>query len=132
MNKNQGGETMKITEMNEGEKIGYELKKYKLTFNDELTVNLDKYQRDYDVTKDIMADSEGSLVIGNGRFYVAQIVIPAAEYEENVETEEKTVTDTESGEKKTENVETVTRTKKPLDTNDVELKLFSIEGIIIE
>jgi hypothetical protein len=113
---------MKITEMNTGKKIGCELKNYKLTFNDELTINLDRYQRDYEVTKDIMADSEGNLVIGNGRFYVAQIVIPPAEYEEAAYEDES---------EKAEDSENVTRTKKPLDTDDVELKLFSIEGIII-
>lgn len=78
-----------------------------------------------------MADNEGNLVIGNGRFYVAQVVIPAAEYYETAETEEKNATDSESAETKTENAETVENKKKPLDTNDVELRLFSIEGIMI-
>lgn len=123
---------MKITEMNVGTKIDYELKKYKLTFADELTVSLDKYQRDYEVIKDVMADSEGALVIGKGRFYVAQIVIPETEYDEETTIEEKTVIDPETGEEKTEEVEVVTRTKKPLNTDNVELRLFSIDGIIIE
>jgi hypothetical protein len=123
---------MKIKEMNAGRKIGYVLEKYKLTFDDELTVNLDKYQRDYEVTKDIMTDREGSLAIGKGKFYVAQIVIPAAEYEETVGTEEKNAIDSETGEEKTETAETVTKSKKPLNTDDVELRLFGIEGITNE
>jgi hypothetical protein len=95
-------------------------------------VNLEKYQKDYEVTKDIMADSEGNLTTGGGRFYVAQIVIPEAEYEDVVTEEEKTEVDPETGEEKTETVEVTTRVKKALDTDKVELRLFSIEGMMID
>jgi ATP-dependent protease HslVU (ClpYQ) peptidase subunit len=123
---------MKIVEMNSGEKVDYSLKKDKLTLNDELTLSLDKYQRDYEVTKDVMADGDGSLAIGSGRYYVAQVVIPAAEYEETVE-EAVAGDSTESGSDNgtiegSGNI--TTRTKKPLNTDDVELRLFSIEGIL--
>jgi hypothetical protein len=139
---------MKIVEMNSGEKVDYSLKKNKLTLNDELTLSLDKYQRDYEVTKDVMADGDGSLAIGSGRYYVAQVVIPAAEYEETVEEAaegESAGTDSDgavasesadSPEPGTDNgtIEgsgnIITRTKKPLNTDDVELRLFSIEGIL--
>jgi len=122
---------MKIVEMNAGTKVDYELNGYKLTFNDELTIRLDKYQRDYEVVKDIMADNEGFLVIGDGRFYVAQVVIPETQYDETVEMVEKTEIDPESGEEVTKEVEEITRTKIALNTDDVELRLFSIDGMNI-
>ena len=122
---------MKIVEMNAGTKVDYELNGYKLTFNDELTIRLDKYQRDYEVVKDIMADNEGFLVIGEGRFYVAQVVIPETQYDETVEMVEKTEIDPETGEEVTKEVEEITRTKIALNTDDVELRLFSIDGMNI-
>jgi hypothetical protein len=139
---------MRIVEMNSGEKAGYSLKKDRLTLNDELTLSLDRYQRDYEVTKDIMADGDGSLAIGSGRYYVAQVVIPAAEYEETVEeTAEEAAEGASVGTGSDEAVAgdstesgaytgamggagNITRTRKPLNTDDVELRLFSIEGIL--
>jgi hypothetical protein len=135
---------MKIVEMNSGEKVVYSLKKDRLTLNDELTLSLDRYQRDYEVTKDVMADGDGSLAIGSGRYYVAQVVIPAAEYEETAgEAVESASAGTgsdeavagDSAESGTDNEAMegsgiTTRTKKPLNTDDVELRLFSIEGIL--
>ena len=96
-----------------------------------LTIRLDKYQRDYEVVKDIMADNEGFLVIGEGRFYVAQVVIPETQYDETVEMVEKTEIDPETGEEVTKEVEEITRTKIALNTDDVELRLFSIDGMNI-
>ena len=70
---------MKIVEMNEGAKIAYEVDDTKLDFaGGALTVDLDRYRRDYPVTKDVMADGDGNLVLGTGgRYYVAQVEIPA-------------------------------------------------------
>ena len=77
---------MNIIEMNDGRKVDYALRKTKLTFADgALTIDLARYQRDYTVTKDIMADGDGNLLVGaNGRYYVAQVEIPPIEYEETV------------------------------------------------
>lgn len=117
---------MKVVEKNEGTKIDYNLRGTKLNFADgELTLDLARYQRDDEVTKDIMVDSEGYLTTGRGRYYIAQIEIPAREYDEEVET----VTEEVDGE--TVERETVTRTPKPLDTDKVTLYLFSIDGIVI-
>lgn len=117
---------MKVVEKNEGTKIDYNLRSTKLNFADgELTLDLARYQRDDEVTKDIMVDSEGYLTTGRGRYYIAQIEIPAREYDEEVET----VTEEVDGE--TVERETVTRTPKPLDTDKVTLYLFSIDGIVI-
>jgi hypothetical protein len=74
---------MIVIEKNEGKKIAYELNGTRLSFADgELTLNLARYQQDDPVTRDIMVDSEGYLTNGRGRYYVAQVEIPAKEYED--------------------------------------------------
>ena len=84
---------MKVVELNEGRKIEYELNGTKLDFADgTLTVNLAKYQRDSDITKTVIGDKDGNLLLidkpdtlpkknADGRFYVAIVEIPATEYE---------------------------------------------------
>lgn len=96
---------MIITEMNRGKKIDFRLEGYKLILGGEIIIRLDKYQKDHVIEKDIMSNGDGQLVIGAGDYYVAQVVIPATEYTDD-------------------------KTKKPLDTDNVELKLFSVEGIM--
>lgn len=78
---------MNVIEMNEGPKIEYEVTGNKITFDDDLTLNLAKREEDDHVEIDICSDSDGNLVIGSaaGRAYVAQIAIPAREYEEEEE-----------------------------------------------
>lgn len=83
---------MKVVELNEGRKIEYELNGTKLDFADgTLTVNLAKYQRDSDITKTVIGDKDGNLLLidkpdtlpkknADGRFYVAIVEIPATEY----------------------------------------------------
>ena len=114
---------MKIVERNAGQKIDYELRGTRLSFADgELTIDLARYQQDDPVTRDIMVDSEGYLTNGRGRYYVAQVKIPAKEYEEIP------VEDGESGDEMDGGTE---RRALPLNTDDVTLYLFSIEGILI-
>ena len=58
---------MQIVEKNEGTKIDYNLRGTKLSFADgEITLNLARYQRDDEVTKDIMVDADGYLTTGKG------------------------------------------------------------------
>lgn len=110
---------MKIVEKNEGRKIDYELNGTKLEFADgALTIDLARYQKDDSVTRDIMVDSDGYLMMGRGRYYVAQVEIPAREYED-------------TGENGGMNQPGVIRTPLPLNTDDVTLYLFAIDGIII-
>lgn len=118
---------MKVIEKNSGTKIDYVLSGTKLNFADgELTIDLARYQRDSEVTKDIMVDSEGYLTTGKGRYYIAQVEIPAREYDEQIET----ITEAdENGDDVTK--ENVIRSPKPLDTDKVTLYLWSIDGIII-
>jgi hypothetical protein len=118
---------MKIIEKNEGKKINYNLTGTKLDFADgALTLDLARYQQDDPVTRDIMVDSEGYLTTGRGLYYAAQVEIPARKYTE-------TVTPAQENDAQTEGMsrETVTRTPEPLDTEDVTLYLFAIDGIMI-
>lgn len=77
---------MIIVEKNEGPKIDYEIQntatKKKITFDDDLTINLAKREQDWDVHIDICYDADDELVIGTaaGRRYVAELDIPARQY----------------------------------------------------
>lgn len=78
---------MIIVEKDVGTKIPYEVSGTKITFDDDLTINLAKREQDYDVHIDICYDADGDLVIGAaaGRVYVAEIDIPARVYDEQGE-----------------------------------------------
>ena len=127
---------MKIIEKNAGQKIDYELNGTKLSFADgALTLDLARRQRDNTVTLDIMVDSEGSLTTGRGLYYAAQVEIPPREYDEEIipapepaepEADESEDTGGMSGQR-----ERVERTPRPLDTDDVVLSLFAVDGIVI-
>ncbi len=80
---------MIIVEKNEGPKIPYSVRSTKITFDDDLTINLAKREKDDPVHIDICADRDGELVIGAaaGRRYVAEIDIPARRYEEQPDPE---------------------------------------------
>lgn len=140
---------MNVIELNEGRKIEYELRGTKLDFADgTLTMNLAKYQRDYPVTKTITGDAEGNLLIdgSDSRFYVAEVEIPAIEYEDvEVEGEAENATMAEAVEGETEAAKAaeestaedtapkthIERKAKPLNTDDVTLRLWSIEDFDI-
>ena len=76
---------MKIVYKNAGEYIPYELDGNKLSVNDELTLALDRYERDDPVHIDICRDKQENLVAGVipgvADWYIAQIDIPAREYD---------------------------------------------------
>lgn len=75
--------SMKVIEKNEGQKVAYSVSGNKLFFgDDEIMVNCEKKERDYDVLVDICMDRDDNLVIGvgAGMYYAAQIAIPAATY----------------------------------------------------
>ena len=121
---------MKIVEMNEGRKIDYKLTGTKLEFADgALTVDLERYQSDDPVTRDIMVDSEGYLVMGKGSYYVAQVEIPAREYEETEAPQALEENEEENGGRG--DMPGIVRTPLPLDTEKVTLRLFGIDGIMI-
>lgn len=102
---------MIIIEKNEGTKIPYSVSGTKVTFNDDLTINLASREQDWPVHIDICYDEDRALVIGAaaGRAYVAEIDIPARQY-----TEEEVDGETQ-------------RVPVPLDVDTVTLTLWSIE-----
>ena len=147
---------MKVTELNEGKKIAYAVKKTVLTLDGgRIALDLQKYQKDYPVTLDFMTDGEGNLLMNafdSLRAYVAEVRLPAYETETvEVEDEETDAADTTPADEQdaaaqagvtgeTQDAETaaqgemqkktVTR-RLPLDMSKVELDLFAIDGIYI-
>lgn len=102
---------MIVIEKNEGPKIPYSVDGTKITFNDDLTINLASREQDWPVHIDICFDGDKALVIGTavGRAYVAQIDIPERQYVEK------------------EGEGEVQRVPVPLDMDAVTLTLWSIE-----
>ena len=121
---------MIIVGKNEGAKIPYEVTGTKVCFDDDLTINLAKRQEDWPVHIDVCSDKDGALVIGaeSGRYYVAQIDVPAKEYEEAKATAEAENTDGEQAEG--QQTETI-RTAKPLNMDNVTLTLWALENYTI-
>lgn len=151
---------MKVTELNEGKKIAYAVKKTVLTIDGgRIALDLQKYQKDYPVTLDFVTDGEGNVLMNSFdslRAYVAEVRLPAYETE-TVEVEDEDGTEdaaedatpadeqdaaeeagvTEDEKQETEpamqmakQAKTVTR-RLPLDMSKVELDLFAIDGIYI-
>ncbi len=102
---------MIIIEKNEGTKIPYSVNGTKVTFDDDLTLNLASREQDWPVHINICFDEDRALVIGAaaGRAYVAELDIPARQYDEEEIDDE------------------IQRTPVPLDMETVTLSLWSIE-----
>lgn len=73
---------MKVIEANEGRKVEYEENGSWLNFDDQISLNLKRMEADHDVHVDITADAFGRLQTGEGVYYVAQLTIPARQYDE--------------------------------------------------
>lgn len=121
--------TVTVAEINEGQKIAWKQSSTKLTFgDDELMVNCGKYQRDWPVHLDVCGDKNGNLVIGTGagRYYVAQVDIPATAYAEPqpIEAAAPADGDTEMGAQQYTPAEPI-----PLEMSDVTLTLWAIDGL---
>ena len=106
---------MIVINKNEGPKIPWEEIGKKVCFDDDLTINLAKRQQDDPVHIDVCYDADEELVIGAaaGRSYVAEIDIPAREYEYH--------------EPEDEGDEPEPPTPLPLDMDTVTLTLWAIE-----
>lgn len=111
---------MNVIHKNEGAKIPYAVKGSKITFDDEVMVNLSKYERDEASHIDLCRDKVGNLVLGvvpgMAERYVAQIDIPARSYNYVPDGED------EDGNPKQKQVAV------PLDMDNVTLTLWSMEG----
>ena len=75
-----------VVEKNEGQKIPYEIDGNRITFgDDELTINIERHERDSANHIDICRDKYGNLVTGVipglADNYTAQIDIPPREYD---------------------------------------------------
>jgi hypothetical protein len=73
---------MNIIHKNEGQKIAFNVEGTKIFFRDELMLDLSKYERDYDVEIDICQDDVQILIAGLSKYYVANIIIPARQYQD--------------------------------------------------
>lgn len=125
---------MIVEEMNAGQKIAYNVDGTKLDFaGGALTMDLDRYRRDYPVTKDVMADGDGNLTLGSGgRYYVAQVEIPANTYTEvPAEKKEEPVDAQDKGEEQHGTPDGVAMQLDPLDMDKVVLRLWCVAGIEI-
>ncbi len=110
---------MIVVEKNKGRKIPYKVKGTKIDFNEDLRINLAKYQREEKNTVDICSDDYGCLYIGVSGVsskYVASIIIPAREYDEIAVEDEN-----EMGGSNT------VREPKKLDMDKVTLELWEVE-----
>lgn len=107
---------MIVVEKNEGTKINYSVEDTKLTLRDEMTLDLEKYERDFPVHIDICKNKFGMLTFGLSEKYVAQIDIPAREYNEV-----QNGTDEEGNPK-------IDKVPVPFDMNKTTLTLWSLEG----
>ena len=121
---------MKIEEMNAGKKIAYDVDGTRLDFaGGALTMDLDRYRRDYPVTKDVMADADGNLTLGSdGRYYVAQVEIPANTY---TEVPAEPVDAQDEVEEQHGTPDGVAMQLDPLDMDKVVLRLWCVAGIEI-
>lgn len=107
---------MKIVEKNEGTKIPYILDGTKLNLNDEIMLDLSKYERDFAVHLDFCHNEYGMLTMGLSDNYVAQIDIPARKY-----TYETNGVDDKK-------VPIQKKVVVPFSTDNVTLTLWKVEG----
>ena len=112
---------MKIIEKNVGEKINYSVDGTKINLNNEMILDLARYERDFDVHIDICENWAGMLTMGIADKYVAQIDIQARQYKE--------VPVENTGDEGTENEEESTILEPvPFSMENVTLTLWAIEG----
>jgi hypothetical protein len=103
---------MKIINKNEGPKVAYEETNTMVFLGDnELMLNMAKYQRDWPVHIDICSNRDKMLGIGTGEglYYVAQFDVPAMAYTEPATEED-------------------VPTPIPLNMSDVTMTLWSLDN----
>lgn len=106
---------MKISEQNEGNKINYSVTGSTIAFDETISVNLAKYQKDQENIIDVCLDADMQLTTGLGKWYVANIIIPPRTY---------SMIDT--GTKDDNENEIFDRVADPLDMDDVTLILWTL------
>lgn len=78
-----------IIEKNEGPKISIVQDGTKVVLEEIMTLDLEKYERDFDVHIDICTNEYGFLIFGLNKKYVAQIDIPARAYDTVIDGEDE-------------------------------------------
>lgn len=120
---------IQVMEKEEGKHIDYQVSSKKITFgDDELTINIASRERDYETVLDICLDTEDGLVIGvgeNATKYVAQVVIPARDYEI---VEGEAVMTTGEGQQEGEERRQAVSVPVPFDMKKCTLILWKMEG----
>lgn len=122
---------VQVVEKNTGTKIDWKQSGNKLIFgDDDLSIRCDTRQRDWTVHVDICADEDGNLVIGvgKGRYYVAQVDIPATAYTETEVPAEELEAATESGKDNGSSPRTI-REAQPIDMSEIVLTLWSVDDL---
>lgn len=71
---------MKIEEKNEGQKINYTVSNSTIVFDETISVNVAKYQKDFENVIDVCIDGDMQLTTGLGKWYAANIIIPPRKY----------------------------------------------------
>lgn len=117
---------LKVTKMpEEGTRfIPYEVEGNVINFNDgDMMFNVAKKEKDYDITIDVCMDYNGNLVNGTtgGRWYVAQLIIPARQYTE------KEVDNPDYNPEDGSPERLIQREPVPFSIDNCELKLFEME-----
>lgn len=120
---------IQVIEKEEGKHIGYQVTSKKITFgDDELTINLASRERDYETVLDICLDTEDGLVIGvgeNAKKYVAQVAIPARDYEV---VEGEVVMQMGEGQRDGEEMRQTVSVPVPFEMKKCTLILWKVEG----
>ncbi len=106
-----------VVEKNEGEKISIAVDGTKVTLEESMTLDLEKYERDFDVHIDICTNEFGFLTFGLSERYATQIDIPARSYNTVIDGED------EEGNPKE------TQAPVPLDMDNVTITLWSKGGV---
>lgn len=127
---------MNVSEVNVGKKVAYAVEGNKITFNDELTLNLEKMERDFPMCIDICIDSYGMVRTGLASKYAAQIEIPERQYTEtevpNPDYRETEGISEDSGEDspqdgmRNDSPTIINRDPVPFSMDRVNLKLYAI------
>ena len=121
---------VQVVEKNPGTKIAWEQVGNKLIFGeDDLSIRCETRQRDWPVLVDICADDDHNLVIGVGvgRYYVAQVEIPARTY---IEVEDEPEGDEAPSESVTEGMGSRKHKEAlPIDMGEVVLTLWSLDDL---
>jgi hypothetical protein len=119
---------MKEIHMTEGNYIPYTTTAKFITFDDDVSINLQKREADEDVTIDVCYNIDKELTVGvksESESYVAQVLIPARKY--TTETKDNPAFDSTRDADETTNPMTITeKVAVPFDIESCTVSLFAI------